>query len=800
VFAGTVMGAVGRGTTTPTDSAAIPPAPDELLVRYRQGAAATPNSSQLLGSGAAGYNPRLDVWKLRLPAGMSVDEAVAQLRADSDVVLAQPNYRYVAARAPNDPSYGEWQHPYYAAVNAPAGWEVETGNEDVLVAILDGGVNITHPELDSTAWTNPAETLNGIDDDGNGCIDDTHGCNFQGDPPNGDIDDRDGHGTFVAGIIAAESDNGYGVAGIAWSASIMPVRVLDPNGIGTTEQLAGGILYAAENGADVANLSLALVPEEGTCPDDPIVEDALRIAHDDFDLAVLAAAGNFNMNCVAFPAASPYTIAVGGAGPPTDPDVRAPFSQWGPEVDLAAPAVDIFSTLPDDNFGTNLGTSFATPIVAGAAALLLSQESDRTVEELRTILRDTARDMPDDLHPNWDGAGMLNLGAALGGESTFATFDVTAGNVSDLAMSVLVGDPDAPLCATTVWNQPQAPGASLHGSFGLDQCGMYWPPTSDQPWTLRAAHHADKTATLHAWSVRVGDTSCAATDLPAVIPRSEGIVSTIRCLADGIVTNDRLEGATRVEPFALPHRFTQDLRYATSSGDPAPSCADSFSRSAWYSIAANGSGSALAADTFGTEFDTVLALYVDGADGLSEVACNDDFGSPQSRLIWRTDGTSDFYVMAAAFQAVPAGRLNLNISAAFIPANDSVAEAAPVSVADPYPIVQPAHSATAASDDPPLSCVTSYGFSLWFETQPDTPAPLAIDTAGSNYDTVLAIFRRDASGSLIEVACNDDDTLPGTRTSSIILQPTAGESYAIVVGSFSNRAAGAMRLSVKPTN
>jgi len=765
----------------------------EILVRYGDVRASHSSQSFLSTGEAPEYNPRLDAWVIRLPPDVPIAEALARLNSDPNVLIAQPNYTYVAARAPNDPDYREFQRPYYSAINARAGWEIETGSDDVVVAVLDGGVDTAHPELISAVWSNSLEILNGFDDDGNGCVDDVHGCSFHDEPPNGDIADRDGHGTFVAGIIGADSNNAEGVAGVAWAVTIMPVRVLDPDGIGTTEQLASGILYAAASGADVINLSLALVPEEGICSEDPIVEEALRAAHEDFNVTIVAAGGNLNINCVAYPAASSYVIAVGGAGTPVNPDTRAHFSQWGPEIDLAAPAIDIFSTLPENRYGTNDGTSFAAPIVAGSAALLLAQDESRSPEDIRRLLRDTARDLPDDLRPNWDGAGMLDLGAALGGESTFATLDLTARDVSNISIAVLVGDPGDPLCSTSVWNHPSVSGRSMHGSQGLDQCGSYWPPTADQPWQLVGSSANGKSATLRAWSVRAGDSSCSAADVPAPIPVDEGVISTIRCLNDGIVRNDRAEQALPIDPSTIPRRYDQDIRYATSSGDPSLSCAEHFSRSVWHVVGPGISQSAIAADTFGTEFDTVLGLFVEGDSGLVEIACNDEFGSPQSRVTWKPDGVSDYYIMAAAFQAVPAGRLMLNVSPAYIPRNDSRAEATTLPLLDAFPAAQPAHSATAAPNDPALSCASSYGFSVWFEAGADLPGAVALETQGSDYDTVLGVFREDEDQTLTEVACNDDASAD-ERTSYLRWQPIAGESYKIVVGSFGRRGAGALRL------
>jgi hypothetical protein len=768
--------------------------PGQVLVRYREEATQLLSVSLLATATDVHYNPLLNVWRIDLPPDESVDRTVSELRADPMVALAQPNYLYSSAHTPDDPRFLEAQHPYYAAINAPAGWEVETGSPDVVVAVLDGGVDINHPELDTRIWANANEVRNGLDDDDNGCIDDVNGCSFLSDPPSGEISDYDGHGTFVAGIIGAESNNGVGVAGVAWDVTIMPVRVLDTQGVGTTEQLASGILYAARSGAHIENLSLALPTQAGTCPDDSLVDDALRQAHDDFGAVILSAAGNFDLNCVAFPASSPHTIAVAASGPPESPDTRAFFSQWGPEVDVAAPGIDIVSTLPGNAYGFNLGTSFSTPIVSGLAALLLSQDPARTNEEVRDIIRGTARNLPDDNRPNWDGAGIVDMGAALGGGSAFAFIDAQSRAIDALSFSVGVGDAEQPTCEVPIWQQPSLSGESVRGSFGIGECAAMWPPIVDQPWFLRGRYSGVKEATIQAWSIRSNDISCAAVDLPAVMPRNSETISRIDCLAASVIANDEPEQAQIVAPSRLPQRFQLDLRYATSEDDPSPSCFGSFSRSVWYRLPPTGTSRAVAVDTFGSDFDTVLALYAGELGELAEVACNDDFSSPQSRLVWQADGVSTYYLMAAAFQSVPAGRLRLNFSQGYIPANDSAAHASPIGSGTPYSLVQPAHSATHANGDPHLSCVPAYGFSLWFQAVAPADGELTLDTAGSEYDTVVGVFFEEEE-ELGEAGCNDDAG-PGVRTSRLSWQARAGQAYRIVVGAYTGYVGGVLRLSL----
>ena len=785
----------GAQTAVPAATGPEGVAPDRVLVRYREGPPQTP-SLLAGGTGSTRYVPLLNVWGIDLPPAVSVDDALAGLRADPAVEFAQPSYTYTSARAPDDPMYREAQHPYYAVINAPAGWDVETGDASVVVAVLDGGVDTSHTELDDHIWTNAGETANGFDDDGNGCIDDITGCNLLSDPPDGDIGDRDGHGTFVSGIIAAESDNGVGVTGVAWDATIMPVRVLAEGGIGETEQLAAGILYAAQNGAQIENLSLALLPQGSTCPTDPIVEEAVRRAHDDFGTVVVAAAGNFNLGCVAFPASSQYTIAVGASGPPTDPDTRAFFSQWGPEVDVAAPGIGIVSASPGESYSTNLGTSFSTPIVAGLAALLLAQDPSRTNEDVRRIIRETARDLPDDQHANWDGAGLTDVGAALGVGAVSAFVDARGPRAAALSFSVAVGDPDHPSCQSTFWDRPEVSGDRVRGTFGVGECAAYWPPAPDRPWFLRSARASAKAAALEAWALSSAGLSCAAAGLPVFISRGPPLVSRIDCNGSGdVIANDTPPAALVLDAGQLPQHLQQDVRHATAStSDPGPSCLGGieFSRSVWYRLPPAGEPQALAADTFGSDFATVLAVYRGDPSGQSEVACNARFGSTQSRVVWRADGASDYYLMAAAFQKVPAGDLSLNISRASVPANDEPARPLTIGPSDQYLTVQPAHSATSSVDDPSLTCRSTYGFSLWFRLVSTQDETLTLSTGESDYDTIIGVLRPDENG-WTEVGCNDDVAL-GDRTSRVSWEAAAGREYMVVVGAFPGQTGGVLRL------
>ncbi len=332
---------------------------------------------------------------------------------------------------PNDPMYGAYQRWYYELIEAPEAWDLGPGPQPALVAVLDTGVDIDHPDLAGKIWTNQAETPgNAVDDDGDGCVDDVHGCNFVepgtadlaciGRPPgpSSDVTDHDGHGTFVAGIIAASTNNAEGVAGTADGIILMPVKVLSCTGGGRPADVAAGILYAAENGAQVINMSF------GGHLESDLVRDAIRTAHDDYGMVLVAATGNNGMQQVSFPATLDEVIAVGATGH-DKPDERASFSSWGPEVDVVAPGVDITSTVPSSLCGRNWrcisslpyskasGTSFAAPLVSGLAGLLLSRNPGLGNEDVRAIIKATAQPLTDESLRKWAGAGRIRMRQAL---------------------------------------------------------------------------------------------------------------------------------------------------------------------------------------------------------------------------------------------------------------------------------------------------------------------------------------------------------------------------------------------------
>lgn len=335
-----------------------------------------------------------------------VARSITELSRDPNVIAAHEDGYVRALIEPDDTYWGQQWGPQ--KIGAPDAWNITTGDSSVIIAVIDTGADLTHGDLADRLWVNAGEVPgNGVDDDGNGQIDDIHGWRFGHDAlgipyESNDVNDDHGHGTHVTGIIAAQGNNGQGIAGIAWDCRVMIVKVLDANGDGYYSDVANGVVYATDNGAQIINLSL------GGPDKNPIMEDAIAYANA-HDTLVIAAAGNAG-SAVLYPAAYSGAVAVAA----TDQnDQRLWFSCYGPEVDLSAPGSLIYSTCRGNRYCLKSGTSMAAPHVAGLAALLRSYYRDDSAAQVLHRLKTTAQDVD---APGWDlytGWGRIDARRAL---------------------------------------------------------------------------------------------------------------------------------------------------------------------------------------------------------------------------------------------------------------------------------------------------------------------------------------------------------------------------------------------------
>lgn len=336
--------------------------PGRILVKPRAGVAESTLNAKLNARGAVSRG-KLQHLNLRVVnvSEQNADAVLAALRHDPDIEFAERDYFAQAAFVPNDPYVGEQWH--LAKVQAFQAWQGTTGSSNVIVAVLDSGVNMSQPDL-------AGRLLPGYDFvNGTATVTDDYG-----------------HGTAVTGTIAADGNNGIGVAGVAYGCSVLPVKVMDSDGFAAYSTIATGIGYAVDNGARVINMSIA-----GSLPSQAL-QDAINYAWSN-NVLVVAAAGNSATNTPMYPAACAHVLSVSATA---QDDSLAYFSSYGTYVKMSAPGTAIFTTERDLKYpygGGWQGTSFASPIVAGVAALVISANPTLSNDQVVSLLEQSADDI-----------------------------------------------------------------------------------------------------------------------------------------------------------------------------------------------------------------------------------------------------------------------------------------------------------------------------------------------------------------------------------------------------------------------
>jgi subtilisin family serine protease len=391
-----------RGDVTRAAAKAVPDplrhVPGELLLRFKHGVSSA-NARRVLDSVLTVSTRRLrlvdGLYHVKLAPGVSLHSALRTYGHSADIEYAEPNYLLEALDAPSDPSFasqwalqntGQTGGTAGADIGAVSAWNVTTGSPSVVVAVIDTGVDYTHPDLAANIFTNTLDcNANGVDDDGNGYVDDCHGI----DTVNGDSDpmDDNDHGTHVAGTIAAVGNNSLGVAGVNWSASVLPCKFLDANGSGSTAGAIACLDYVAtmkDRGVNV----VATNNSWGGGLYSQALKDAIQ-AHQQRGILFVAAAGNSGYDndlLQSYPCTYDLSniLCVGA----TDAkDQLAPFSNYGlTSVHLSAPGVGILSTTRGGTYKTFDGTSMATPHVTGTVALLYAQSPGRDWREVKNLV------------------------------------------------------------------------------------------------------------------------------------------------------------------------------------------------------------------------------------------------------------------------------------------------------------------------------------------------------------------------------------------------------------------------------
>ncbi|MDP2661509.1 MAG: S8 family serine peptidase, partial [Dehalococcoidia bacterium] len=356
--------------------------PGAVLVRWGPGIRTQDATVIALGALTVDSIPALGITKLRVAPGKE-QEAIAALKS-AGAEIAEPNYLRRIALVPNDPYPGclseiatcRWN---LNKINAPSAWDITMGSSNIIVAVVDTGMDTSHPDR-------PQNLIRGAD--------------YIADPTGATLvsSDPQGHGTHVSGIVAARTNNGIGVAGVAPGVSLMAVRVLDASGSGDTDTTAKGIIYAVDHGARVINLSLSGFDSSF------VEEEAVNYAYSK-GVMIVAAAGNCfalgtsgcptEANPTMYPAALPHVVAVAATD---SSDNHAFYSEEGSYVDLAAPGGGsytdaIWSTCIGSVYCQKAGTSMASPHVAGVAALVWSVNPSLTPDQVESIMRQSAVDL-----------------------------------------------------------------------------------------------------------------------------------------------------------------------------------------------------------------------------------------------------------------------------------------------------------------------------------------------------------------------------------------------------------------------
>ncbi|MCH7688623.1 MAG: S8 family serine peptidase, partial [Planctomycetes bacterium] len=396
---------------------------DRILVQIAQDAKAEDIADLFNEWGDNETNPVTEItdglYQVYLTGSTSVDAAIEDYQSKSGVLMAERDYviQLSVASTPNDPSFsslwglnneGQTGGLLDADIDALEAWDVTTGSSDVIVAVIDTGIDYTHPDLAGNMWINSGEIAgNGIDDDGNGYIDDIYGYDFYNN--DGDPYDDHGHGTHVAGTIAAVGDNDVGVIGVAPNVKLMALKFLSGGGYGYISDAIRALDYAVSMGAQISNNSW------GGGGFSSAMYASLQNARNAGHIFVAAAGNSASNNDISpqYPANYDTDNVISVAATDHNDDL-AWFSSYGANtVDLAAPGVNIYSTTPGNTYSTYSGTSMATPHVTGVVALVMSQHPDWTYDQIINQVLATT-DSLGSLQGKVVTGGRLNAASALG--------------------------------------------------------------------------------------------------------------------------------------------------------------------------------------------------------------------------------------------------------------------------------------------------------------------------------------------------------------------------------------------------
>lgn len=348
--------------------------PQQVIVKYK-------NNSQPEGamSLSASSNDDPEISTLEVPAGQTAASYMQELREKGDVEFVEPDYPIELAYVPNDPEFAKLQY-HHKKIGTAAAWNQTRGSANVVVAVIDNGMDVLHKEL-ANQFIAPYDAL----------------TKKEGTISSGL------HGTHVAGLIAGASDNRIGGAGVAPHTKVMPIDVFDDNGFAYTSDLIHAVEHAIKKNVEIINMSL------GSYYYSEALNQAIQKAHKK-GIVIVAAAGNDGTRNAHYPSSLANVISVGAV---TNNDTSSLFSNKGPSIDVTAPGTEVYSSLPNNLFGPLSGTSMAAPIVSGVAALIKAEKPSLSNKEIEKLIFSSSDDLGKVGRDDVYGHGRVNAKKAL---------------------------------------------------------------------------------------------------------------------------------------------------------------------------------------------------------------------------------------------------------------------------------------------------------------------------------------------------------------------------------------------------
>ncbi len=739
---------------------------------------------------------------------------IQQLNAKKQLIrFAEPDFIVRTLATPNDPSYldgslwglnntGQSGGSNDADIDAPEAWDTRSDASSVLVAVIDTGIRMTHEDLKNQLWKNPLEIAgDGIDNDGNNFIDDVHGINAI--TGSGNPNDDNGHGTHVAGSIAAQGNNGLGVVGVAWKAKILSAKFLSDAGSGAISDAIICINYAVAKGAKVISNSWG-----GGQFSQSVYQTILDAGNQ--GVLLVFAAGNSNSNNDANPTypASYQADCIVGVAASTRSDVVSNFSNFGvTDTNLAAPGSSILSCghKADDAYISFNGTSMATPHVAGALALIAAQfPSESSSQWQHRLLR--AVDRLPALQGKVQTGGRLNIQNALTGTIARPLYDdfAEAGALtSNIRLRLTNRNATTELLEQN--HASAAPQATLWFNWTApNNLPVVISTRQSQQDTLLAVYTGNALASLVevASNDNFGDTTSRVRIQPTAGVTYQIAISS-RSASGGLImltvspapVNDDFTAATVLSGRSISATHS-NVNAVAEVLDPVIDGAQGGA-SVWFQWTAPTSETYVLTTLGGSNFDTLLGIYTgDSLSTLANIGRNDDMDANfnSSRIVFSaTTGTRYWFFVDGKNAATGNFRLTLSPP----PINDMWANAIEIPTGATLPFLATGNSRGSGyetGEELQLDLGRPAGSSVWWKWKAPRSADFLIDTLGSSYDTMLAVYSGSSIENLTKLAANDD-VWPETH-SRVVLPAAAGVTYFIRVDGYFGRS-GDVSLNVR---